>query len=213
MDLTGNAADENGSVYTVDLKPATHHIVAFRRGGSVTVNFGTNQWGWGLSDFHVRGEPGEDPTMQQATVNLLVDLGCPPATLQAGLVQPQPMLESWTWPRPVALSVSPSSVRVPLGSSLRFVAYAAWSNGLLTDVSDHVVWSVTGGGELLGGLLMTRPANGTAVVTAELDGTTASARADYVSPRVRIREKVRSFVRRIPVLGWVAPIVLGRLRR
>src|SRR5690606_21206043 len=37
-------------------------------------------------DTHDRGSSTEDPRMQQATVNILSDMGAQPATLQAGLV-------------------------------------------------------------------------------------------------------------------------------
>ena len=39
---------------------ANHHIVAFQAGDALVVNFGTNQWGWGLSDDHVRGVGGDE---------------------------------------------------------------------------------------------------------------------------------------------------------
>ena len=51
-DLTGNAANEDGSPYTTTINPCIHRIVAFKVGAALVVNFGTNQWGWGLSDFH-----------------------------------------------------------------------------------------------------------------------------------------------------------------
>ena len=47
---------------------------------------GTVQWAWGLDDNHDRGSRAPDVRMQQATVNLLADMGVQPATRQAGLV-------------------------------------------------------------------------------------------------------------------------------
>ena len=47
---------------------------------------GTVQWSWGLDANHDNGGTPVDPDMQQATVNLLADMGAQPATLQSGLV-------------------------------------------------------------------------------------------------------------------------------
>jgi uncharacterized membrane protein len=67
---------------------ATHHLVLQRRpSGALVFGAGTIQWAWGLDDAHDRGTPEPpDPRMQQATVNLLADMGVQPETLQPGLV-------------------------------------------------------------------------------------------------------------------------------
>ena len=44
------------------------------------------QWSWGLDANHDNGGTPVDHDMQQATVNLLADMGAQPATLQSGLV-------------------------------------------------------------------------------------------------------------------------------
>ncbi len=54
--------------------------------GALVFGAGTVQWSWGLDGVHDRGGSTEDPRMQQATVNLLSDMGAQPVTLQAGLV-------------------------------------------------------------------------------------------------------------------------------
>ena len=59
INLTGNAANEDGSQYNATINPCTHRIVAYKAGDALVVNFGTNQWGWGLSDEHVRGRRGD----------------------------------------------------------------------------------------------------------------------------------------------------------
>jgi len=70
---------------------ATHSLTLYRAAsGALVFGAGTVQWSWGLDSRHdtpygVPDEPA-DPDMQQATVNLLADMGVQPTTLQAGLV-------------------------------------------------------------------------------------------------------------------------------
>ena len=49
---------------------------------------GTCQWAWGLDDTHPRTGGAPQARMQQATANMLADMGSLPATLQSGLVMP-----------------------------------------------------------------------------------------------------------------------------
>ncbi|MEO8216511.1 MAG: N,N-dimethylformamidase beta subunit family domain-containing protein [Acidobacteriota bacterium] len=65
---------------------ATHHLTMYRKGTALVFGAGTVQWPWGLDDNHDRGSSSPDPRMQQASVNLLADMGVQPGTLQAGLV-------------------------------------------------------------------------------------------------------------------------------
>ena len=67
---------------------ATHHLTLYRApSGALVFGAGTVQWSWGLDSNHDRGPaPPADVRMQQATVNLLADMGAQPATLQSGLV-------------------------------------------------------------------------------------------------------------------------------
>ncbi|MCI4677062.1 DUF4082 domain-containing protein [Rhodoblastus acidophilus] len=70
---------------------ATHNLVEFRDpvSGALVFSTGTVFWSWGLSDQHdvYQGtlQP-VDPSVQQATVNVLADMGVQPQTLQASLV-------------------------------------------------------------------------------------------------------------------------------
>ena len=65
---------------------ATHHLTLYRApGGALVFGAGTVQWSWGLDGNHDRGSSTPDARMQQATVNLLADMGAQPGTLQAGL--------------------------------------------------------------------------------------------------------------------------------
>ncbi|MBX6311548.1 MAG: Ig-like domain-containing protein [Isosphaeraceae bacterium] len=70
---------------------ATHSLTLYRDQNSRALVFGagTTLWVWGLDGNHDTGglTSSPDPIVQQATVNLLADMGAQPATLQAGLVR------------------------------------------------------------------------------------------------------------------------------
>ncbi|MEU4653983.1 DUF4082 domain-containing protein [Streptomyces sp. NPDC023723] len=71
---------------------ATHSLVAFRDqdSGALVFGAGTVQWSWGLTNVPTYDPEDtvvtEDVRMQQATVNVLADLGVQPATRQSDLV-------------------------------------------------------------------------------------------------------------------------------
>ncbi|MEY9875398.1 hypothetical protein ABH931_004899 [Streptacidiphilus sp. MAP12-33] len=69
---------------------ATHSLVEFRDPTSHALVFGsgTVQWSWGLTNVPTTGTPTvtADARMQQATVNILADMGLQPLTLQGNLV-------------------------------------------------------------------------------------------------------------------------------
>ncbi len=76
---------DNGSTYAPGT--ATHHLTQYRApSGALVFGAGTIQWAWGLDGVHDRGGSTPDPDMQQATVNLLADMGGQPDTLEPGLV-------------------------------------------------------------------------------------------------------------------------------
>ena len=95
VQLSSTTVQENG-YYNIDYGsvdasgPATHNLVEYRdpTSGALVFGAGTVFWSWGLSDQHdelpYSGGP-PDPNVQQATVNLLADMGVQPATLQASL--------------------------------------------------------------------------------------------------------------------------------
>ncbi len=69
-----------GSTTAVD-QSATHHLSLYRApSGALVFGAGTVQWAWGLDAANPEREP-VDQNMQQATVNLLADMGAQPATL------------------------------------------------------------------------------------------------------------------------------------
>lgn len=77
---------DNGSTYAAGT--ATHALTLYRHAsGALVFGAGTVQWSWGLDATHDRAGTPADARIQQATVNLLADMGVQPATLQAGLVR------------------------------------------------------------------------------------------------------------------------------
>jgi hypothetical protein len=72
---------------TVAPGTATHSLTLYRAtSGAMVFSAGTVQWVWGLDDQHDGPYSPPDRRIQQATVNLLADMGVQPATLQADLV-------------------------------------------------------------------------------------------------------------------------------
>jgi Domain of unknown function (DUF4082)/Fibronectin type III domain/Bacterial Ig domain len=96
-----------------DPSTATHSLSLYRvPSGALVFGAGTVQWAWGLDltnawehDDTNPSADNTDPTMQQATVNLMADMGAQPATLQAGLVATP---QSTDTTAPVATVTSPS---------------------------------------------------------------------------------------------------------
>ncbi len=71
---------------TVGPGNATHAMTLYRApSGALVFGAGTVQWSWGLDDNHDGDATATDARMQQATVNLLADMGVQPLTLMAGL--------------------------------------------------------------------------------------------------------------------------------
>jgi hypothetical protein len=108
IDLSATTADgvdvleDYGSTYGTG--SATHHLNLYRApSGAFVFGAGTVQWSWGLDSSHDRGNGAADPRMQQATANLLADMGAQGATLQSDLVAPTPvypMLPTGSTPPP-----------------------------------------------------------------------------------------------------------------
>ncbi|TKA12746.1 DUF4082 domain-containing protein [Actinacidiphila oryziradicis] len=92
VDITdGKFRQDWGNVYGNGT--ATHNLVEFRDQDSHALVFGagTVQWSWGLTNVPT-SNPADtvvtaDKRMQQATVNIIADMGIQPQTLQSTLVQ------------------------------------------------------------------------------------------------------------------------------
>ena len=74
--------------------------------GALVFDAGTVQWAWGLDSNHDGDSTSTDPAMQQATVNLLADMGAQPATLDSDLT---PATASTDTTPPASTITSPSA--------------------------------------------------------------------------------------------------------
>ncbi|MFA5911138.1 MAG: N,N-dimethylformamidase beta subunit family domain-containing protein [Vicinamibacterales bacterium] len=82
---------------TVGVGAATHHLTLYRHNsGAFVFGASTVQWAWGLDAEH--DDNGQSPishtpdqAMQQATVNLLADMGAQPGSLQIGADATRPL--------------------------------------------------------------------------------------------------------------------------
>ncbi|HWZ78841.1 MAG TPA: N,N-dimethylformamidase beta subunit family domain-containing protein, partial [Candidatus Sulfotelmatobacter sp.] len=96
--------------YTIGTCTATHHLTFYRASsGALVFGAGTVQWSWGLDATHANAGTPTDPNMQQATVNLLADMGVQPATLQSGVVLAIPSTDT-TPPRSTIVSPAPGTI-------------------------------------------------------------------------------------------------------
>ena len=95
---------------------ATHHLTLYRHpSGALVFGAGTVQWPVGLDATRALTSTPE-PDVQQATVNLLADMGAQPATLQAGL---SPASASTDATPPTSTFTSPAAgASVPINVAL-----------------------------------------------------------------------------------------------
>jgi hypothetical protein len=101
--------------------PATHHATLYRAAsGAFVFSSGTIRWSWGLDATHDEATAASQPDirMQQATLNLLADMGVQPGSIQPGLVPAAPSgdvaapVASITFPSDGAVIAEGSSVRI-----------------------------------------------------------------------------------------------------
>lgn len=126
---------DEGSVYGAGA--ATHRLTLYRHqpGGALVFSTGTYQWAWGLDPDHDRSElsSGVDPAMQQATVNLLADMGVQPASLQQGLRRATPSTD---------LLPPTSTITSPHPGTLHPATQPLFVTGRATDFGGGVVGGV-----------------------------------------------------------------------
>lgn len=88
FNIDGKRADDNGQEYAGNGNLNWGVVSQRYSSGAVVVGFGTCQWAWGLDATHDRGSDYTNANMQQATLNLLTDLGAAPTTTMSGLATP-----------------------------------------------------------------------------------------------------------------------------
>jgi hypothetical protein len=170
---------DHGTVYAAGT--ATHHLTLFRApGGALVFSAGTVQWAWGLDPNHdtETGIPPERANgsnirvgvdlkgpvraIQQATMNLLADMGAQPATPQADLAR-----------------ATPSTDRTPPTSSVDAGAARSLGNGVfeITGVASDAGGVVSGVEVSVDGRRTWHPAEGTARWRYRFDAAAAAAGA------------------------------------
>jgi hypothetical protein len=119
---------------SVGIGTATHHLTLYRApSGALVFGAGTVQWSWGLDANHAIAGTPTDANMQQATVNLLADMGVQSATLQSGLLPATPSAD--TIPPRSTITSPTSGIVVTGGSSITV-------SGTATDFGGGVVGAV-----------------------------------------------------------------------
>lgn len=137
---------DNGSTYGSGT--AVHTMTLYRHAsGALVFGAGTVQWAWGLDANHDRGNAAPDVRMQQATVNLLADMGLQAATLQPGLVA---AVASSDTSAPTATISSPAAgSTVATGSTVTISGSATDSGGAVggveVSVDDGATWKPANG--------------------------------------------------------------------
>ncbi|WP_043672155.1 DUF4082 domain-containing protein [Streptomyces xylophagus] len=112
---------------------ATHNLVEFRDqdSGALVFGAGTVQWSWGLTNIPTYNPDDtvvtEDSRMQQATANVLADMGVQPLTLQSNLVAATASTDT-TGPT-VTVTSPASGVTVPALKAVTVTGTAADSGG------------------------------------------------------------------------------------
>jgi hypothetical protein len=121
----------------------THHLTLYRYYNNLgqqtqtplglVFGAGTVQWAWGLDPDHDNSVgTAADPNMQQATVNLLADMGAQPATLQSGLL---PATASTDTIAPTSTITAPAAgTTVPSGSMITIQGTASDNGGVVAGV-------------------------------------------------------------------------------
>jgi hypothetical protein len=135
----GTLLKDYGNVYGNGT--AVHSMTLYKASsGALVFSSSTVQWAWGLGTTHYDLATNYDPVQEQATINLLADMGSQPSTLMAGMVQATASADT-TGP---ALNVAtPSSgATVPAMSPVTISGTATDSGG---GVVARVEVSVNGG--------------------------------------------------------------------
>lgn len=118
---------------TVTAGTTTHHVTMYKASsGALVFSAGTIQWSWGLDTYHDGTVSPVDTRMQQATVNILADMGAQPTTLSTtGVVG---ALKSTDTTAPTATITSPGAGAVAQGSTVTVTGSATDVGGVVAGV-------------------------------------------------------------------------------
>ncbi len=107
---------------------ATHSLTTYRApSGALVFGAGTVQWAWGLDSNHDNGSLAPDIRIQQATVNLLADMGAQPTTMQSGLVAASKSTD--TAPPTSVITYPLSGATIPFGEFVTVTGTASDAGG------------------------------------------------------------------------------------
>ena len=142
--LTTDLLLDYGATYGAGV--ATHHLMLYRApSGALVFSSGTIDWSWGLNSNHDNifdfQSPNPDPNMQQATVNLLADMGVQPATLQPGVVAATASTD--VTPPTSTITFPTSGSTINTGKAITVTGTASDSGGVVAGVefsSDGITW-------------------------------------------------------------------------
>jgi len=124
--LTNDLLLDYGGVYGAGT--ATHSLTLYRApSGALVFGAGTVQWSWGLDNNHDGTGGAPDADMQQATVNLLADMGVQPGSLQAGMVFASKSTD--TLPPTSTIAAPTKGATLQLGNTVTIAGNAADSGG------------------------------------------------------------------------------------
>jgi hypothetical protein len=124
---SGDVIQDYGSNYGSG--SATHSMTMYRHSsGALVFGAGTIQWAWALDNDHDRGPATTvAPAAQQATVNLVADMGVQPTTLQSGLVGATASSDAVA---PTSAITAPTAGQnVPVGSDVTVAGSATDTGG------------------------------------------------------------------------------------
>jgi hypothetical protein len=165
---------------------ANHSLTLYRRGGLV-FGAGTVQWAWGLDATHDRAGTPVSTDMQQATVNLLADMGTKPATLASGLTAAAASTDTTA---PTATITAPTTgTTVTPGAQVTVTGTAADSGGRVGGIEvstdDGATWHPAAGRESWT-YTWTAGSAGTATIRARAVDDSANLQATAASVTVTI---------------------------
>lgn len=113
-----------------------HHFSQYRAAsGAQVFSAGTIQYAWGLDGTHDLSTHGALVEIQQATINLLADMGVQPTTLQAGLVGASASADLTA---PVVTITSPASGPIAFGTQVTVSGTATDAGGVVAGVQVSV---------------------------------------------------------------------------
>ena len=120
--------------------PLTHYLTMYRAAsGALVWSTGTVQWSWGLDDYHLTNPnpaPPPDVRMQQATLNVLADMGVQPMSRQPELVPATASTDST--PPTSAITAPAAGTSYVVGTPVTVTGTAVDSGGVVAGVEVSV---------------------------------------------------------------------------